>query len=103
MAGKEETTSKSKSWILYGFGASFMFTIGDTLFAEIANSAGPFVMFYNASGGIFIGLIFNIYKAYSNYKTKGVFWPEQNIIVDGKFKFKNLFAFVVFCCLIVLV
>ena len=46
----------------------------NTIYTEITKEVGPHVMYYNASGGILVGFIFNLYKSAKNYRRIGVFW-----------------------------
>ena len=64
----------SKIWIAYAFGAATCFTIVNNMLTEVISNVGPLSIFYFASGSIFIGVVFNFYKACTNYRENGVFW-----------------------------
>lgn len=39
------------------------------------------------------GIVYNIIDSYSSYKTEGKLWNDQNLIVEGQLKLRNLLAF----------
>ena len=55
------------------------------------------MFFYFSSGQAFAGIIYNIWDMRKNYKTNGKIWPDQNIIIDGKWSGRNLLGFILFC------
>jgi len=73
----------NKIWIGMSIGASICFTICNSAIVEVSSVMGPFTFFYYVSGGIFSGVIFNLVKFYMNYKKTGVFWENQNLIVNN--------------------
>ena len=55
---------------------------------------------YNTTGGLTAGLIANLYWASKNYKETGVFWANQNFIVDGRLRWNHVVGFSVFVMLL---
>lgn len=72
------------------------FTICNIAIAQIARKVGPYCMFYFSGGSLVTGFIYHLYMCILNFKTSGVFWNNQNLIIDGKLRWRNVFGFVVF-------
>ena len=95
----EQQPKENKSWIAFAFGACISFTICNSAISEISNQAGPACLFYFASGSIVTGIAYHLIKC-CREKT---LWNNQNIIVDGQFKLKNLIGFVCYCLIYLLI
>ena len=99
----QHTIHNKKVWIGLSVAASICFTICNSAIVEVSATMGPFTMFYYVSGGIFSGVVFNISRFYINYKKNGIFWVNQNIIINGSIKWGNFIGFVTFCCVFFIV
>lgn len=53
-------------------------------------------MFYFATGNVVIGLAYNLYASIKNFRAGGVFWNNQNLIVDNQIKWKHLLLWLIF-------
>ena len=42
---------------------------------------------------------YKIYDFYANYHENGTWWPNHNIIINGKLNTKHLIGFIAFACL----
>jgi len=93
------TKYNNRMWIGLSFAASVFFTICNSFIVELSNNVGPFAIFYFASGAVFSGLVHNFIEAFNSKREGGPFWNDQNLIVDGKIAWKNILAFLAFCCL----
>jgi len=90
-------------WILYAFGAAFLFTICNEAIAEITNKSGPLCIFYFSVGTIISSSAFNIYQCIKNYRARGVCWCDQNLIKNEEILWKNVVGFVLYCMIYITV
>ena len=70
------------------------------LIVEIADTAGPIVFIYNASGSIFIALGYHLYHAWLNLYQKGTFWSDLNFVTEGKLRLNHVMGFGAYICLL---
>jgi hypothetical protein len=70
------------------------------LIVEIADTAGPIVFIYNASGSIFIALCYHLYHAWLNLYQKGTFWSDLNFVTEGKLRLNHVMGFGAYICLL---
>ena len=84
-------------WVGLSIFASICFTICNSFIVELSLAVGPYSMFYFASGAVFASMIFNLIEAYRNKQEVGIFWNNQNLIVYGKLRWRNVFGFICFC------
>lgn len=62
---------------------------------------GQVICLYFASGSVITGLVYNLIMSTRNYRATGRFWTDQNLVVDGHLKVRNLLGFILFCCVYV--
>ena len=96
--------SENKLWVLYAILTAILFTLCNEAISEISQNRGPECLFYFASGSIFTGLLFFLYKSVHNFKKRAgkrdrKCWHNQNIIINGKLNCRNLLGYSIFCML----
>lgn len=84
--------STSRQWILWALGAATCFATCNETISEITNKVELECLFYFVSGNLLTGVLFNVYDSCKHRKV----WNHQNIIVDGKLKWKHLLGMVAF-------
>ena len=57
-------------------------------------------LWYTQLGGLISGLLFNVFYSYKNYKKNGVFWNNQNIMVNGKVSCISILRVFIYCILL---
>lgn len=78
------------------------FALGNCLITEVSARAGAVsCLMYFSSGPIIAGLVFNIMRAWKSKKEGGPFWNDQNLVVGGGLRLKNLVAFAVYALIYV--
>ena len=90
-------------WIALSFTASLLFCMSNFLKAFLSSEVGYLAVLYNSTGTVIVCLIFNISEATQNYKKKGVFWNDQNLIKEGKLSIRNMLGFLSYCCFQVII
>lgn len=94
---KGSKKSLCEPWILFSFSAAICFTACNESITMITTAVGPLCIFYFISGNIIAGLIYFFNKSCQNYQSGGSFWNNQNVIVDGKLKIRNLCGYLAYC------
>lgn len=72
-------------WVVYALSAALCFTICNEAISEITSKVGPACIFYFSLGSILTSAAYHLFFSFKNYRLNGVFWNNQNIIINGKF------------------
>ena len=83
--------------MILAFSASFFFK------TELVHKNGYVSVLYTSTGTVITCLMYDGYKCYASWKQNGVFWNNQNVIVDKKLVKSNLLGFIGYCMMQVLI
>ena len=89
-----EEKEYSNEWVKPVLLAALMYFTCDfqvSYITERVNGIEPW--YYTSSGPIICALVFNIWKGVKNRKQTGSIWNNQNLIVNGKILWSNIFKF----------
>ena len=99
----EKVAVESKKWLYYAFASSFCLTIVNEVSADLNTKVGPASIFYIATGQVVLSMGYLCYDMFFNHRQNGTWWPNHNLIINGKLKTKNLIGFLSFCLIFFLI
>ena len=55
------------------------------------------MFWYVQIAGVIVGILFHLTHSFKNYSKGGTFWHNQNLIINGKLSWLNVFRVTLFC------
>ena len=98
---EDHPKASRRSWLIYAFLCSFAFAAEFVFLVQITEVVGPVCIFYNTSGGIIIGFVYYFYIGVVGPCFRGKKMKDQNFILDGQIKWRNVVGMVAYCLLLI--